>query len=446
MSCRAAQKYLKTYAEKETQIADLLATTVAWDHAVIVPCLGERQTLPYLLSSLASAAAFKGRRLLAIVIINGTEQSQASDIAENAQTVNWLRESLAIEKESDNPCHYFVGSWNELCSVLTLDVVLPVEAGVGLARKIGCDLAVALWQKGVLRNPWAFSIDADVVVPLDYFNIESCAALGAGVVLQPFVHQIPDFFDSSKRQAVVAYDQYLRYYPLGLAYSGSPYAYYSIGSTISFLLNHYAAVRGFPNRQAGEDFYFLNKMRKVTSFAERQGEPLQIAGRFSSRTPFGTGQAVAKISQRFEQGLSYSIYHPATFVALKMLFAGIDAFFEQGCEEALREVAARHLPLLTKTLADFPIACDFGLGDILDSSKSFGGIALLRKIAAMHPDVKKQRRFFADYFDAQKTLKWVHYLRDNYLGTVSHDTVFSGNGAKTSLAWLMPQEAMPPQI
>ena len=48
-----------------------------------------------------------------------------------------------------------------------------------------------------------------------------------------------------------------------MKYARSPYAFHTIGSTMAVSANHYAKVRGFPKREAGEDFYLLNKLAKV---------------------------------------------------------------------------------------------------------------------------------------------------------------------------------------
>ena len=55
----------------------------------------------------------------------------------------------------------------------------------------------------------------------------------------------------------------MSYYVAGLAMAGSRYAHHSLGSTIAVHAKTYAAVRGYPKRSAGEDFYLLNKICKL---------------------------------------------------------------------------------------------------------------------------------------------------------------------------------------
>ena len=42
---------------------------------------------------------------------------------------------------------------------------LPADQGVGLARKIGCDIALGVWAVKALRRAWIHSTDADVSSP-----------------------------------------------------------------------------------------------------------------------------------------------------------------------------------------------------------------------------------------------------------------------------------------
>ena len=64
---------------------------------------------------------------------------------------------------------------------------------------------------------------------------------------------------------------------LGLGFAGSPYAYHSVGSTLAVRAEAYAIVRGVPKRAAGEDFYLLDKLAKVTPIRVLTGEPVAIS-------------------------------------------------------------------------------------------------------------------------------------------------------------------------
>ena len=62
------------------------------------------------------------------------------------------------------------------------------------------------------------------------------------------------------REAIMKYELYLRYYRLALEYTGHPHAYHCIGSAFAVRTLDYVAQGGMNKRQAGEDFYFLQKL------------------------------------------------------------------------------------------------------------------------------------------------------------------------------------------
>ena len=129
------------------------------------------------------------------------------------------------------------------------------------------------------------------------------------------------------------YEYSLRYYVAGLSYAGSPYAFHTIGSTLAVNAVHYARVRGFPRRQAGEDFYLLNKLAKVGSVrqlsAETDCEPIDIAARRSDRVPFGTGAAVGKLMELENPATEFLLYHPAVFGLLRGWLGSLPAFWQE---------------------------------------------------------------------------------------------------------------------
>src|SRR6185503_7192191 len=77
----------------------------------------------------------------------------------------------------------------------------------------------------------------------------------------PFVH-VPSG-ESAVDRAHNIYEVFLRYYVLGLAAAGSPWAMHTIGSSLAVDLDAYAAVRGVPRRDAAEDFYLVSKVAKL---------------------------------------------------------------------------------------------------------------------------------------------------------------------------------------
>src|SRR5207245_396470 len=67
---------------------------------------------------------------------------------------------------------------------------LPAGQGVGLARKIGFDVALALRAAGRIASPWISSTDADTILPRDYFDRTGGAdPERTGAAIYPFEHR-----------------------------------------------------------------------------------------------------------------------------------------------------------------------------------------------------------------------------------------------------------------
>ena len=121
-------------------------------------------------------------------------------------------------------------------------------------------------------------------------------------------------------EAMVKYELYLRYYQEALAYIGHPHAFHCIGSAFAVRASDYVAQGGMNKRQAGEDFYFLQKLISTGRYACLNATRVYPSARFSTRTPFGTGQAVRQI---VEDGGYFPVYHWGAFRDLKYFFQGI---------------------------------------------------------------------------------------------------------------------------
>ncbi len=194
---------------------------------------------------------------------------------------------------------------------------LPLKQGVGLARKIGCDIAINLWKQGAVASPWLFSSDADVTLPPAYFAAGDAARPDAGALVFDFTHQASG--EPELDRATFEYELYLRYYTLGLAWAGSPYAFNTLGSCLAIRAEAYAAVRGFPKREAGEDFHLLSKLAKVAAVQTVHQPQITIAARRSLRTPFGTGARVETLLA----GAALGFHDPQLFALLRSLLAAL---------------------------------------------------------------------------------------------------------------------------
>jgi hypothetical protein len=269
--------------------------------------------------------------------------------------------------------------------------------GVGFARKVGMDRALRLLA--AQRNDpgeehsLLLCLDADTLVEPHYLEAVRRAFRGSaktGAVIA-FTHQMPD--DPELQRAIVVYELYLRHYVLGLAYARSPYAFHSIGSAMACTASSYVQVRGMNRRQAAEDFHFLNKVAKLRlSLTRVETTTVFPAARPSRRVPFGTGRFLQQ--SLVEQAGGATGYHPMTFLLLRQWLETMQRDPDRSpgaCEAAAA--------LLHPSLVSF-----------LEQTRFAHHWERIRKNCRHGEWLRRQ---FASWFDALKTLQWIHFLGRN---------------------------------
>ena len=191
--------------------------------------------------------------------------------------------------------------------------ILKKKEGVGAARKIGCDIALSLIVSKKIKSQWVYSSDADAILPKNYFE----SKLNRDTVAKVFSFSHTHTPEIS--EAMLLYEVKLLYYAAGLTSANSPFAYPPLGSCLCFSAEAYAKIRGFPKRNSGEDFYFLNKLRKIGKIHSDREIKIYIRGRLSERTPIGTGQGTKKILSELRQRKIVLFENPDCFWQLKLL-------------------------------------------------------------------------------------------------------------------------------
>ena len=204
------------------------ALTSNYSHVVAIPCLDERPTF---VEAVSRAAKLVSGRVLAIIVVNA--RATAGESVHKANRV-LIEEFKSMGRRQDGVARVSSSPPAWICDLDDLDLLvvdrssdgfhLPEGQGVGLARRIGCDLALALSTRGQVASRWLLMTDADVEVSSDYFR--AAKAYEGAALTYPFWHETDD---SDQGKALSLYELSLRYYVLGLHWAGSSYAFQNCG-------------------------------------------------------------------------------------------------------------------------------------------------------------------------------------------------------------------------
>lgn len=392
----AVSKYLARHAEPEAKAAARLEGSFA--HVVQVPAYAEGDDLFAMLGSVPAGS--RGGVMIVLVLNARADSPPGVHAANDAVRRRLTSVATAAAPLSKDPpvtaCAFAHGS------VILIDRAspgrfLPEGQGIGLARKIGCDFALAAAASGRLAADWLHCTDADVLLPNDYFDqTEAIADPATAAAVYFFRHR----FDADEElgQAGRLYEISLRYGVLGLAWAGSPYAYEAMGSCIAVRPGAYAAIGGFPKLNALEDVRALNRLAREGRIARLDGTPVQLSGRISKRVRVSTGQALSKLVEKPRLRAAFRLDHPAVYAHLAAWLGVLDAIAVSGDVGA----SVRRLP------SESPF---FRAGLLTKSLESLGALAAARRTVARGKTEAARRRLLHSRFDAMKTRRLLQALR-----------------------------------
>jgi hypothetical protein len=171
------------------------------------------------------------------------------------------------------------------------------DAGAGVARKLGMDEALVRFARTPAADGVIASLDADCMVETGYLqNIvehfrDTPTCPGVSIY---FEHPLESIAEPSLLQAIAEYELHLRYYVAGMQAADFPYAFHTVGSALAFRVGAYARQGGMNRRQAGEDFYFVQKLIQLGGYQALTETAVFPTARLSRRVPFGTGAALLR--------------------------------------------------------------------------------------------------------------------------------------------------------
>ncbi len=360
----------------------------AIERVVVIPALAESTSLFQTLEDLGKNSFDLLSTTLVICVINNRPPGHRveEDYEDNQKT---LRE---IAKSDLSPLRMGV------IDASSPGLELGEKEGVGSARKIGMDWgAHQLLDQGLVNGP-LISLDADCRVPSDFLHaIDSFfQEEKRWAVVVEYAHPIGDEVVVGCLRGILAYETHLRYHELGLLYAGSPYAHPTIGSTIICTPQAYVTCGGMRKKRAAEDFYFLQELAKTGSVDFLTDTVAMPAARASDRVPFGTGRSIGSFLES-EEG-HYQTYSPESYRILKEWLNAMAGGMDHTSDEWMNLAKNISSDLFTYlSERDFPSAWE--------------------RIRGQTKSSDRRLREFHRWFDAFRTLKAIHYLRDKSLGT-----------------------------
>ncbi len=251
-------------------------------HIVVIPVMDELSELTNTLKSLSATLVDK---VAVLLVINHAPESLPERKSANLETLG----RLAEDKD-------FSGGLIPGENLFWIDAATPgneISRGVGEARRIGLDTALTMLEVTDLHRHLLISLDADSPVAPKYLTEvirwfdENDRYGAASLAVRHRAGKTPE-----EEQAIRRYEKYMLDYVENLRAAGSPYAFHTIGSAVVCRADTYIAAGGMRVRSGGEDFYFMQALKKVAPMGEITTPMVFPAARPSDRVPFGTGPAI----------------------------------------------------------------------------------------------------------------------------------------------------------
>ena len=323
---RMIDKYLRNYGVRQNRPITI-SSIEGIERSIVIPALAEKASLFKTLASISCNPSNELTKTLVICVVNNhrPQLSSETDVLNNQQTLKVLKLLVSGHLPPAIPADIvpsdlqeIIGSNLRLACIDASSSGLEIpdrEGGVGMARKIGMDVALELLNESGAGGGVILCLDADTLVARNYISavcnhFEATGNTGAVV---SFAHQMPS--DHALRNAICGYEIFLRAYVMGLSFAGSPYAFHSIGSAMACTVEGYASVRGMNRREAAEDFHFLNKLAKIGNIGSVGETTVFPSPRISHRVPFGTGRQMNRMLTAGHEW--YQLYDPSIFVILR---------------------------------------------------------------------------------------------------------------------------------
>jgi glycosyl transferase family 2 len=379
------QRYTEKYFKRSADLLPIINSPIdpLCKIIIVIPCCNEPDLVDTL-NSLTECAQLN-YPVEVIIVLNHSESAMLDVKQANEQTL------LDYQKwQSQNHSSFLkfqlIEAFNQP----------KKHAGVGMARKVGMDEALRRFTS-INENGTIVCLDADCTVSENYLTAinKEFVLANAAIGVMNFEHQYEKEKNKSLKDGIINYELFLRYYVEGLRQAEFPNAIHTIGSCMLVKADTYAKHGGMNKRKAGEDFYFLHKIKPHEEFVTVKKGTVYPSCRTSDRVPFGTGKAQQDWLNKDNK--PYLTYDPIVFDDLKILFQCLEKIYD---------------PAFDNWALESPTA----VTSFLEAHNYFDKIDLIRANCKSFQQFEKQ---FYVWFDGFLCLKFVHYARDHYYPNIS---------------------------
>jgi hypothetical protein len=362
--------------------------------SVVIPSYGEYEDLGAALYSLALNDKILLSKTIIIIVIN-------SPMIQIKKEYSEINSKLLYDLENNNfQKKYELNNLNlAWIDASRCGSELNGKGGVGKARKLGMDYSLLYFDWNL--SPLMISLDADTLVEktylkaiYDYFKSNS-DFVGASI---SFKHQTAD--NELDESIIRDYEHYLNDYVAKLKKARSPYAYHTVGSAMAFRAEYYIKAGGMKTHRGGEDFYFMQSLRKLGKIGYIANTSVHPSPRISGRVPFGTGPRLKKTIE----GSELMLYNPKVFERLGNTLHEIRKWLSNS------NIKYSELKMnLDTKCSNFLDKNNFSTvwNKIIENNlKNIGELSERDKrklLCALHV-----------WFDAFRTLKFIHFLENEY--------------------------------
>lgn len=386
--------YLSKYALRGWEIESAGLEHIS--NVIIIPAIREYENIRKLLLSMAANDNKYFESTLVIFVINNSVLSSEQIKEDNIKSINLLNSIInydsSIQDELINTV-YKSGLRIGMVDAASSGKELPQkDAGVGLARKTGMDLSLVIFDYSLAGKKILVCLDADCTVDNNYITeiVDNFNERNLSTAVVNYSHRVDE--NTEERDAIICYEIFLRYYELGLKFAGSPFCFPTIGSTMACDYESYIKSEGMNKRKAAEDFYFLEKLAKNYTVEKIKSTAIYPSSRRSWRVPFGTGQRVNRYFAHVQD--EYILYDPKSFFILKEWLKVFNDENHNSVDSLIQ--GAKNI--------------DCSLHSFLINQKFETDWQSILKNSKTNAQVQRQKM---KWFDGFRTLKLIHYLRDN---------------------------------